>query len=335
MVNEIVTDEQRKRIKEFQSLYYALNARPDTITKLFFNKVILEMSDILTLEDMIKEKLALHYQEGQFGKTSVTVTTNKHKVYEFDDIELFRVHNWNSSESIEGIVLTWDFYIVISGYENPQRHKLTVKLSSGLRPEEVINLIFSGKLEDVQSIEAQQATIVAQMDFIDNLLGQEFLNIVENWVNLLQAHSEKNKFILLLKRFRKYVAYYMNYLLFFLTLATLLIGFNMMMRQLEVAVISEFTIQQFNNCVNYIVISAIICYIILHIGRNAANKVFRRLVEYGEDFIFNITKEDQNRYKKTQQQETKSVVVVFVHLAFSIILNVTCGVIASIMFSKL
>ena len=58
MVNEIVTDEQRKRIKEFQSLYYALNARPDTITKLFFNKVILEMSDILTLEDMIKEKLA-------------------------------------------------------------------------------------------------------------------------------------------------------------------------------------------------------------------------------------------------------------------------------------
>ncbi len=92
MVNEIVTDEQRKRIKEFQSLYYALNARPDTITKLFFNKVILEMSDILTLEDMIKEKLALHYQEGQFGKTSVTVTTNKHKVYEFDDIELFRVH---------------------------------------------------------------------------------------------------------------------------------------------------------------------------------------------------------------------------------------------------
>lgn len=37
MENELVTDEHRKRIKEFQSLYYALNARPDTITKLYYN----------------------------------------------------------------------------------------------------------------------------------------------------------------------------------------------------------------------------------------------------------------------------------------------------------
>lgn len=99
--------------------------------------------------------------------------------------------------------------------------------------------------------------------------------------------------------------------------------------------IKEFTIKQFNNCINYIVISGIFCYIILHIGQNVANKVFRRLVEYGEDFIFNITKEDQNRYKKTQQREMRSIFVVLMHLVFSIILNVTCGVIASIMFSKL
>lgn len=335
MENELVTDEHRKRIKEFQALYYALNARPDTITKLYNNKVILDMNDILTLESMIQDKLALHSQEGQFGKTSVIVTTNKHKVYNFDNTQLFHEHNWNSSESIESIVLIWDFYMIIAGYENPQRHKLTVKLSSGLRPEEVISLIFSGKLEDVQNIDAQQATIVAQMDFIDNRLGQEFLNIVEEWVKILQTYTESNKVIVWLKKVRKYVAYYINYLFFFLVLITLLIGFNMMMGQLGITKMSDFTIQQFNNCVNYIVISVIICYIILHIGHNVANKVFRRLVEYGEDFIFNITKEDQNRYKRTQQREMKSVVVVLAHLVFSVILNVTCGVIASIMFTKL
>lgn len=335
MGNELVTDEHRKRIKEFQSLYYALNARPDTITKLYTNKVILNMEDILTLESMIQDKLSLHSQEGQFGKNSVNVTTNKHKVYNFDNTELFHAHNWNTAESIESIILTWDFYMVIAGYENPQRHKLTVKLSSGLKPEEVISLIFSGKLEDVQNIDAQQATIVAQMDFIDNRLGQEFLNIVDEWVNILQTHTEKNKLILWLKQVRKYVAYYINYLFFFLVSLTLLIGFNVMMNQLEMTTMSEFTIKQFNNCVNYIVISVIFCYIILHIGQNIANKVFRRLVEYGEDFIFNITKEDQNRYRKTQQREMRSIFVVLMHLVFSIILNVTCSVIASIMFSKL
>lgn len=335
MENELVTDEHRKRIKEFQSLYYALNARPDTITKLYSNKVVLVMEDINSLESMVLEKLELHYQDGQFGKTSVVVTTNKHKVYNFDNTQLFHEHNWNSAESIESIVLIWDFYIIIPGYENPQRHKLTVKLSSGLKPEEVISLIFSGKLEDVQNIETQQATIVAQMDFIDNRLGQEFLNIVEEWVKLLQTHTERNKFILWLKSVRKYVAYYINYLFFLFLLFTFLIGFNVMTNQFGLTAMSEFTIEQFNNCINYIVISAITCYIILHIGHNVANKVFRRLVEYGEDFIFNITKEDQNRYKKTQQREMKSVAVVLMHLVFSIILNVSCGVIASIMFSKL
>lgn len=293
------------------------------------------MDDILTLESMIQDKLALHSQEGQFGKTSVMVMTNKHKVYNFDNTQLFHEHNWNSSESIESIVLIWDFYMIISGYENPQRHKLTVKLSSGLKPEEVISLIFSGKLEDVQNIDAQQATIVAQMDFIDNRLGQEFLNIVEEWVNILQKHAERNKIIVWLKSVRKYVAYFINYVFFFLVFITILIGFNVMTTQLGITRMSQFTIQQFNNCVNYIVISAITCYIILHIGHNVANKVFRRLVEYGEDFIFNITREDQNRYKRIQQREIKSVVVVFAHLAFSIILNVACGVIASIMASKL
>lgn len=335
MGNELVTDEQRKRMKEFQSLYYMLNARPDTITKLFYDKVILKMSDIFDLEQKIRQKLALHEKEGQFGKTYVTVTTNKHNVYNFDDLELFHANDWKSSESIESIVLIWDFYIVISGYENPQRHKLTVKLSSGLKPEEIISLIFSGKLEDVQSIDVQQATIVAQMDFINNLLGQEFLNIVADWVNALQKNSERNKIILWLKRFRKYVAYYVNYFFFFLTFLVLLIGFNVMVNQFEVTTVSEFTIKQFNICVNYIVISAIFCYIILHIGHNVANKIFRRLVEYGEDFIFNITKEDQNRYKRTQQREMKSVIVVIAHLFFSIILNVACGVIASILVSKL
>ena len=53
MDNQLMTDEQSRKIKEFKSLYYQLNARPDTVTKLYDNKVILEMSDILYLEDLI------------------------------------------------------------------------------------------------------------------------------------------------------------------------------------------------------------------------------------------------------------------------------------------
>ena len=110
MENQIMTDEQRHKMKELQSLYYAFNARPDTITKLYDNKVILEMSDISNLESMINEKLALHQREGQVGRSYVTVVTDRHKIYNFDNFKLFKEHDWKINESIENITLVWDFY---------------------------------------------------------------------------------------------------------------------------------------------------------------------------------------------------------------------------------
>lgn len=335
MENQIMTDEQRHKMKELQSLYYAFNARPDTITKLYDNKVILEMSDISNLESMINEKLALHQREGQVGRSYVTVVTDRHKIYNFDNFKLFKEHDWKINESIENITLVWDFYIVVDSYENPQRHKLTVKLSSGLRPEEVLNLIFSGKIEDMQEMETQQATIIAQMDFIEHRLGQEFLNIVDEWVRSLRTHNEKNRCMLWLKKKRKVVAYFVNYVLFFVSILTFLIGFNVFTKNFNLQKISEFTINNFNYCVNYIVISIIVCCIILNRGESVAQKIFRRLTEYGDDFIFNITNKDRKKYETVSRIEQKNVMHVVFDLLFSLILNVICGIIASIMYSKL
>ena len=335
MENQIMTDEQRHKMKEFQAFYYALNARPDTMTKLYDNKVILEMSDILYLDSMITEKLALHQREGQVGKSYVTVVTDKHKIYNFDNFKLFKEHDWKINESIESITLVWDFYIVVDSYENPQRHKLTVKLSSGLRPEEVLNLIFSGKIEDMQEMKTQQATIIAQMDFIEHRLGQEFLNIVDEWVKTLKTHNEKNRYMLWLKKRRKVIAYFVNYVLFFVSMITLLIGFNVLTKSFDLQEISEFTTNNLNYCANYIVISIIVCCIILNRGESVAQKIFRGLSEYGDDFIFNITNKDQKKYDAVLHIEQKNMMHIIIDLIFSLILNIFCGIIASIMYSKL
>lgn len=335
MENQIMTDEHRKKIKEFQSLYYMMNARPDTTIKIYDKKTIIKMGDISTLDSMISEKLLLHNQEGQVGKSYVIVATNRHKVYNFDNIKLFEDHNWNKSESIENITLVWDFFIYVNGYENPQRHKLTVKISSGLKPEEVLNLIFSGKIEDMQDVETLKATVIAQMDFIETRLGQEFLNIVDEWVGLLDDTSYNNRFMNWLAKRRKLVAYYFNYFLFFVSIITFLIGFNLQTSLFKVGKISELSIKQLNYCVNFIVISVIICGIIINRGEVIANKIFRKLTEYGEYFAFEITTEDQKRLKRIKTLEKRNFIFVLVHLLFSLFLNVICGIIASVMYSRI
>lgn len=335
MSEEIVSTGDR-RLKEFQAMYYEYNARPDTTTKIYNQQVVINMDDLSNLEDMIKEKLGLHKIEGEVGKTHVFVSTSKHKVYSFDDWKLFYEHNWKIPEYIESITLIWDFYINVDGYKNPQRHKLTVKISSGLKPEEVLGLIFSGKVEDIEAIEMQKAQIVAQMDFIENRLGQELINVVSEWVDILEKASDsKNSLILFLKKRRKIVGYYFNYILFLVVSATMLIEFNYIVKSMEVDKVSDITSNQFVYLFNYIVISVLLCIGVLNVGENVANKVFRKLSEYGENFVFRITNGDNLQYNKLKEEDGKNAVKVIVNLCFSLFLNIVCSIIASVICSKL
>ena len=60
-------DEEERRIKEFKSLYYELNAKPDSTTKIYNDKVVVNKDDIERLDDLIREKLAFHVKEEGCG----------------------------------------------------------------------------------------------------------------------------------------------------------------------------------------------------------------------------------------------------------------------------
>lgn len=329
-------EDEERRIKEFKSLYYELNAKPDSTTKIYNQKVIVTKDDVERLDDLIREKLSFHVKEGEFGISNVVVSTSKNKTYSYNDFKVFSTQNWSIPEHINTMTLSWDFFVHVDGYKRPQRHKLTVKISCGLKPEEILSLIFSGRIEDIQEIEEQQATIIAQMDFIENRLGQEFINIVGEWVDTLQkAYAEKNKIILFLKKHRKMVGYYFNYVLFALLSLLLLIGFNYYVGQLEVNNLMELKVENLSFMVNYVVISILLCMFTVNMGETIANKIFRYLGEYGESFVFRITKGDENTYNKIVSDDKNSAIKIFANLIFSLILNVGCGIIASILYSQL
>lgn len=335
MSEEIISAEDR-RLKEFQAMYYSYNARPDTTTKIYNQQVVIKMDDLLNLENMIKEKLSLHRIAGEVGKTHIFVNTSKHKVYSFDDWKLFYEYNWKIPEHIESITLIWDFYINVEGYKNPQRHKLSVRISSGLKPQEILSLIFSGKVEDIEEIEMQEAQIIAQMDFIENRLGQELINVVSEWVDILEKASDsQSSFILFLKGRRKIVGYYFNYVLFIIVFFMLVVYGDYTIKAMGVDRISDITSSQFIYLFNYVALSVVICIVIVNIGENVANKVFRKLSEYGENFVFRITNGDNTQYNKLKKEDNKNAVKVMLNVCFSLLLNIICGIVASVIYSKL
>lgn len=329
-------EDEERRIKEFKSLYYELNAKPDSTTKIFNDKVLVTKDDLERLDNLIREKLSFHVSEGEFGISNVVVSTGKHKSYTFNDFKVFFVQNWSIPEHINSMTLSWDFFVNVDGYKRPQRHKLTVKISCGLKPEEILSLMFSGRIEDIQEIEEQQATIIAQMDFIENRLGQEFINIVGEWVDTLQrAYSDKNRVILFLKKHRKIVGYYFNYALFILLSLLFLIGFNYIVVHLGIDKLSDLNTGHMRLIVNYIVIAVLLCLFTVNRGEAIANKIFRYLSEYGESFVFRITKGDENTYNKIVSVDNASAIKILANLIVSLILNIGCSIIATILYSKL
>lgn len=332
----IAVDDEARRIKEFKALYYQFNARPDSVTKIYKEKVIFKMEDLKNLNRMVTEKLSIHDDPQNVGTTGVVVTTNRHKTYSFDSFETFSSNDWSTNEYVESITLQWDTYIKLLHYENPQRHKLTVKLTSGIKPQEMLGLILSGRIEDMEHLEDQMASVVAQMDFIDQRLCQEFINIVSEWVELLDKIADhKNKFILKLMKKKQLICYYFHYFLFILAVVICILYFNMWSSTLGVEKISEMEMQHLQFVINYICISCLICFFTLSRGRYVARNIYRILDDYGECFLFRITTGDEKEYTRTEQEDQKSAMKVIAHFILSLILNIIYGIIATMIAVKL
>lgn len=149
---ELAATAESQKLAIYKSIYYQMNAKPDSLSKAYARKVIINKDDLIDLNNRINDRIRLNYEQDGYI-ASVTVNLKDKHVITFKCWEEFLQHKWIENSSTVSIVLQWNFNIRVPGYEQPQNHNLVVKLTNGLRPEEMLNLIFSGKIEDFEEVE--------------------------------------------------------------------------------------------------------------------------------------------------------------------------------------
>ena len=328
---ELEVGQEEKNLTLFRSMYYQMNAKPDSMSKVFSQKVVITREDIIDLNDRVNRKIRMHYQDDGYIAT-ITVSLNNREVINFECWNEFLVYEWVESNCINSIILKWNFNIRMPQYEYPQNHVLMVKLSNGLRPEEMLNLIFSGKVEDFDEIETNTFPVAARVDFIEPILGDELLNIVSEWIRGLRENKDKkNPFIILLRKYRKRVAQYFNYfasgMITFLGMAIV----NYLVYKFEVEKIADLSSGQFLTLFNAIVVMGFIIFASLKIFSNLARRIYDALTQYGQGFAFSITKGDLKRQEEIKAYDEKSAKNIIVKFIFSLIFNVVCGIIATLL----
>lgn len=328
---ELEVTPEEKSLALFRSMYYQMNAKPDSMSKVFAQKVVITRDDIIDLNERVNRKIRMHYQDDGFIAT-IAVSLSNREVINFECWDEFLSYEWVESNCINSIILKWNFNVRMPQYEYPQNHVLMVKMSNGLRPEEMLNLIFSGKVEDFEEIETNTFPVAARVDFIEPILGDELLNIVSEWIrSLKENNSKKNAFIILLRKYRKRVAQYFNYFVLVM-LAWLGISIvNKLVHGFNVDKIADFTSDQFLTLFNVIVVICLIFFACIKIFNNLARKVYDSLAQYGQGFAFAITKGDKKRQDEIRVYDEKNARNIIVKFVFSLIFNVACGIIATLL----
>lgn len=327
MLMEVPVNDQI--IKNYQALYYAMNAKPDCKSKIFSKTAIIHLSDLKALNSRIVDKFKNHYDDAGF-RINININLKNHECLEFDNWTTFEEYDFSFSEAISSILIVWEYNAKLPGYQLPQKHTLTVRIADEIRAEEMLNLVISGKLEEVDKIDEAISPIVARVDFINSTLGDELIAIVERWQDTLsEPDQERHSVYKYLKKCKRLIAYLINYgTTLVATLVTVQVIYHFLLKT-GVSSFADFSISQFGMFMKWIVYGSVVCVLIYKISQVIGNIVFSNLRMEGEMHIFDVTPGDKNLNQKIARKQRSNRTKVVVNIIATFAFNIICSIIAN------
>ena len=164
--------------ESLKSLLYLMTGKPDSNIKLFHRPIFIDQNDISELNDAVQQKLAQH--QTPVSQVTIDICYSKNKFTTYGRWQEFIDTKWNIPNTTESLSIKWDFFVLWPTYAVPQRHTLSIKIASKLKPLQILQAVFSKDPDEMDDFEIT-APVMCRVDFIDHLMSEELINIVEKW----------------------------------------------------------------------------------------------------------------------------------------------------------
>lgn len=287
---------KRIDLDQFKSLYYLLNAKPDSQIRLLKEDKKITFDDLIELNQSIVAKLRTESLETNI--TTITLVYKNKKVNTYNNWSEFERTNFQVSDQTLSISINWDININLPNHELPQKHTLKVRIGSPVRPNEIFQLMMTSDKDD----ELLEATSngVCKVDFINAVIANELLSIVEEWYQTLANNVSKNKLIDFSEKFSRYIAFTINCLI---PLAAIFISYNLLL--IPINVINNFNPEFLKNILFILAIGVSLIYISSIVARLVSNRVYRQIKDFKKYTMFELTKGDKNSIEETDKKNSK------------------------------
>lgn len=162
-----------------RSLFYLFAGKPDSRIKVFSDPILIVPEDIVELNTNIVRKLETHRID--LSVTTLKIGYNNSQFSEFSTWIEFESYAWSGPETIEELVVKWDFLVNIKDYAAPQRHTLLFRVSRDIKPSQIFYMLGAGNADELDKLDEIAAPAFCRVDFINAQISKELIVLVEDW----------------------------------------------------------------------------------------------------------------------------------------------------------
>lgn len=189
-------------LDDMKSLFYLMNAKPDSSIQLLEGQKKISVSDIKDLNERVQQKLQNHHLIGQIA--SINIIFAKGKIQDYATWAEFERESFHTiNNKTEAISLTWDISIKLRMYENPQRHTLKVRIGQAISPKDMMELMFS--TDNASELVEKRANGIVKVDFINQVIAGELIEKVVNWYDGLKKIPDEIGLQKILEKNQNYI----------------------------------------------------------------------------------------------------------------------------------
>ena len=304
-------------LQNASSLLALLHGKSDSICRLFDKEIIVGKNDLKSLNDLMIDKLSLH--NVSTITTTLDVTFSNKRIITFKSWLEFEEYDFSIINSAtKSVFIQWDFLAEINNFEVPQRHTVNVRISSTPNPSDFFKVLLNGGFDEAHNFDIQSCTMLCKVDFVNNTLAEELVNVAEHWNNLCEsAYSKKGVIRPFLNAHRNLFARFFDWCLLLSLMVLIAIFVKVGIQNKVVMVTNEFILYAL---IMIIPLSSLI-KAIAHLG---GKKIFNAFGNLMETHIFKLSRGDDKECERIEKASKfgKELTAFIINTAISIILSI-------------
>lgn len=324
--DEVVAKVSKESLK---ALLYLTAGKPDSYIKLFHGPICIQPNDIIELNDLIQQKLGNH--DVQAAITTVNINYSKDEIEQFGIWAEFVEHQWNTHKETETLTIKWDFLVKLPLYKLPQRHTVVLKIASKLTPLHFMQAMFSQDPDELENLESEMAPVVCRIDFINHILSDELMRIIEQWHKARIKPLYDPSYEKYIEKHKNTIARVIHYSIPFFVTA---VAAGVLNKYVSDAYLdtSSITIGIMKEFMFWLLGSGIAIAFMNLVGRWIATQVFDAIGSYGVHAVLVFTNGDKNKQRKLEQKNKVTIRKITWNVAKAVALDVISFLVTYLLF---